>query len=76
MANRKVTCTMLSQACGKPYDVVEKDASRTFYMTPDEAVTYGLIDRVLTNTKKDNAPKPKFLGMYDMCKINLCVAKT
>lgn len=61
MANRKITCTMLSQACGKPYDIVEKDASRTFYMSPDEAVTYGLIDKVLTNSKKDNAPKPKFL---------------
>ncbi|CAM9396273.1 unnamed protein product [Phaeothamnion confervicola] len=66
MQNRKTTVSMLAQACGKAYDEVEKDASRTFYMTPDEAVTYGLIDKVLTNTKKDNTPRPKFLDSISM----------
>ncbi len=35
-----------SQACGKPVEEVTKDASRTFYMSPQEAVQYGLIDKV------------------------------
>mmetsp|Transcript_4761 Transcript_4761/g.7198 ORF Transcript_4761/g.7198 Transcript_4761/m.7198 type:complete len:285 (+) Transcript_4761:14-868(+) len=62
IANRRVTCSMISQACGKAYDVVEKDSSRTFYMSPDEAVEYGLIDKVLAGkTKNVSAPKPKFL---------------
>jgi ATP-dependent Clp protease, protease subunit len=30
---------------------IAKDLDRTFYLTPDEAVEYGLIDRVLASTK-------------------------
>lgn len=37
---------MLAEACGKPFDEVLQDSSRTFYMSPDEAVSYGLIDKV------------------------------
>lgn len=46
MANRKTATQMLSEACGKPYDEVLEDSSRTFYMSPDDAVEYGLIDKV------------------------------
>ena len=37
---------MMAEACSKPFDEVLKDSSRTFYMSPDEAVEYGLIDKV------------------------------
>lgn len=50
MANRKIATQMLAEACGKPFDEVLKDSSRTFYMSPDEAVAYGLIDKVRTQT--------------------------
>lgn len=46
MSNRKTATQMLAEACGKPFDEVLIDSSRTFYMSPDEAVTYGLIDKV------------------------------
>lgn len=46
MANRKTATQMLAEACGKPFDEVLEDSSRTFYMSPDEAVEYGLIDKV------------------------------
>lgn len=46
MANRKTATQMLAEACGKPFDEVLKDSSRTFYMSPEEAVEYGLIDKV------------------------------
>lgn len=39
--------TLVVQSCGKDLTVVEKDASRIKYLAPDEAVDYGLIDRVL-----------------------------
>lgn len=45
MANRKTATQMLAEACGKPYDEVLQDSSRTFYLSPDEAVEYGLIDK-------------------------------
>lgn len=46
IANRKTATQMLAEACGKPFDEVLQDSSRTFYMSPDEAVSYGLIDKV------------------------------
>ena len=41
-----------------------KDASRTMYLQPDEAVDYGLVDKVLHTTGKDAAAavkKPSFM---------------
>ena len=55
MANRKTATQMLAESCGKPFDEVLEDSSRTFYMSPDEAVEYGLIDKV---TGPSNAPVP------------------
>lgn len=46
MRNRAVTCDMLAKACGKPLDVIVKDASRKRYFSPEEAIEYGLIDHV------------------------------
>ena len=37
---------MLAEACGQPFDEVLEDSSRTFYLSPDEAVEYGSIDKV------------------------------
>lgn len=41
---------ILAQHTGKPYDIIEKDADRDFWMKSDEAVAYGMIDQVLTKT--------------------------
>ena len=35
------------QACGKDIAEVERDSSRVRYLSPPEAVEYGLIDKVL-----------------------------
>ena len=32
---------------GQPLDVIQHDTDRDFYMTAEQAVTYGLIDKVL-----------------------------
>ncbi|MCU0379326.1 MAG: ATP-dependent Clp endopeptidase proteolytic subunit ClpP [Bacteroidales bacterium] len=37
---------------GKPVDKVEKDSDRDYWMTSNEARDYGMIDEVLTRTKK------------------------
>jgi len=39
---------LLADATGKEQSQVVEDTQRCYYMTPDEAVTYGLIDKVLT----------------------------
>ncbi|KAJ8612826.1 hypothetical protein CTAYLR_002053 [Chrysophaeum taylorii] len=59
MVNRKVQCEMLARACGKNVEEVMRDASRTKYLQPEEAVEYGLIDRVLANVPKDTQKAAK-----------------
>ena len=37
---------ILSEKTGKPYEQIEKDTDRDFFMTAQEAVEYGLVDSV------------------------------
>ena len=39
--------SILAQHCGQPYEKVERDTQRDFFMTADEAREYGIIDAVL-----------------------------
>jgi len=39
--------TELSERTGKEYETIKEDTDRDFYMSPNEAVEYGLIDTVL-----------------------------
>ena len=39
---------MLSDATGKPLEVIERDTERDNFMSADEACEYGLIDKVIT----------------------------
>ena len=34
---------------GQPVDVIERDSDRDFFMSGDQAVSYGLVDKVLAN---------------------------
>ena len=38
---------LLAQHTGKPIDQIERDTDRDNFLTPDEALEYGLIDKVL-----------------------------
>ena len=37
---------ILSENTSQPLDKIEKDVDRDFYMTADEALAYGLVDRI------------------------------
>ena len=39
---------LLAKHSGQPLEKVQKDIDRDFYMSPDEASEYGIIDKVLT----------------------------
>jgi ATP-dependent Clp protease protease subunit len=43
---------ILASHSGQKYDKIEKDADRDFWLRPEEAKEYGLIDEVLQSTKK------------------------
>jgi len=38
---------ILSEMTGQPLDVIERDVDRDYYMTPEEAKAYGLIDEIM-----------------------------
>lgn len=42
----------LSEATGQQLDVIERDTDRNFYLDAEQAVTYGLVDKVLHPPKK------------------------
>ncbi len=43
---------ILAAHTGQPLDVIERDTDRDFYMTAEEAVKYGLVDKVLEPPKE------------------------
>jgi ATP-dependent Clp protease protease subunit len=47
---------MLAENTGKSVEQLSKDSDRMTYLTAQEAVEYGLIDRVLTSQKLIAAP--------------------
>jgi len=42
---------ILAKHTGKPVAKIERDTDRDFYMTPQEAKEYGLIDEIIKNSK-------------------------
>jgi ATP-dependent Clp protease protease subunit len=50
--NKRMMLEILAKNTGQPIERLEKDTDRMFYMTPQQAKEYGLIDRVLESTKE------------------------
>lgn len=42
---------ILSERTGQPLEKIERDTDRDFFMTSEEALKYGLIDRILTSRR-------------------------
>ena len=42
---------ILAHHTGQPIDRIQKDTDRDFFMTPEEAKEYGIIDEVITHRK-------------------------
>ena len=49
--------TFIAEYCGQPVAKIQEDCDRDFFMTPEEAKDYGLIDEVV-KTKTSMIPKP------------------
>lgn len=48
---RDVINNILSKNTGKSLEEIEKDTNRDYYLTPEEALKYGLIDEILEKNK-------------------------
>lgn len=51
LKTKKKMIEMLSKNTGQSYKKVEKDVDRDYFMSADEAVEYGIIDKVITRAK-------------------------
>jgi len=54
---RALLCEYIADYTGQPVDKVEDDCDRDYFMTPEEAKDYGIIDEVLAS--KVRIPKPE-----------------
>lgn len=52
LENRQTFLEILSKNTGQSVEKIQKDTDRMFYMTPETAKEYGLIDRVLESRKE------------------------
>ncbi len=50
LKSKKKLNEMLAANTGKPYDVIAKDTERDYIMSAEEALAYGLVDKVVTRT--------------------------
>ena len=50
--NKRAMLEILSTNTGRSAEELSKDSDRMSYLTPDQAVEYGLIDRVLSSRKE------------------------
>jgi ATP-dependent Clp protease protease subunit len=58
LANKKTMVDILAENTGQAPEKISKDMDRIFYITPQEAVPYGLIDRVLEKEDLAHPPLP------------------
>ena len=49
---KKELYTIISTHSGKPYEEVERDSDRDYWMTAEEAKAYGMVDEILVREKK------------------------
>lgn len=57
LKQKKICAQILSKHTHKPLEKVMDDSERDFYMSPLEAIEYGLIDKVLESAKTDHKEK-------------------
>jgi ATP-dependent Clp protease protease subunit len=50
LSTRDMLYNIISNHSGRDYETIKKDADRDNYMTPQEALDYGLIDTILVRT--------------------------
>ena len=55
---RETLNNILADACGKEVDMVAQDVDRDYIMDPDQALAYGMIDRIISSRE----PAPVTVG--------------
>ncbi|MCM1546469.1 MAG: ATP-dependent Clp endopeptidase proteolytic subunit ClpP [Clostridiales bacterium] len=56
LRTKKKLNTILAQNSGKPLEQIERDTDRDNYLSAEDALSYGLIDKVFFKRASDNSP--------------------
>jgi len=56
---KKILNEILAEKSGQPFEKVEKDSDRDFFMSPEDAKEYGLLDDVIVSIKEREAQEEK-----------------
>lgn len=54
-AQKQANLNILNKTTGQPVEKLDRDLQRPLYMTPSNAIAYGVCDQVLRNSKDDRA---------------------
>ncbi len=57
LRSKRRVAEILAEVTGQPYEKIERDTDRDYIMGPDEAIDYGVIDRVVDRPREGNAAK-------------------
>jgi len=56
---REILNEILAKHTGQPKEKIKRDTERDFYMSPEEALEYGIIDKVLITREGEKHGKEK-----------------
>lgn len=56
---KRILNEILAEATDKPLEKVEKDTDRNYFMSAEEALEYGIIDKILTSRSEEAVTKGK-----------------
>lgn len=59
LKNREKLNEILAQHTGQPIDRVRKDTDRDYFMSAEEAIAYGVVDKVLERMTSEPTDKPE-----------------
>ncbi|MES2465076.1 MAG: ATP-dependent Clp protease proteolytic subunit [Armatimonadota bacterium] len=58
--HNKVLAEILSERTGQPLEKIKNDISRDFFMSAEEAIAYGLVDRMVERSPGDPVPTSRW----------------
>lgn len=56
---KKITATLMARFSGQPLEKILEDSERDFYMNPEAALNYGLVDHIAKPPQLASAAEPK-----------------
>jgi ATP-dependent Clp protease protease subunit len=69
LATTRRMAEIISFHSGQPLEKVEQDIDRDYFMTPQEAKTYGLIDDIIVPTRGLSAVRPEELAVPERTEV-------